>query len=190
MCQISTPFLQIAAHQLNGTVGFPLTFRCWEKRHICTFAQEPQQINQCIGIFSYFSASQESQMLFNVTLTQKVRCMHHICNFCGVCDKFDVWSEVSELSILSWVLSFQVITLITCFNVSVLQVSRIVYFNTIQSAMIWGKLNPRNQNTLVFVQSQYGQIVFWWAVFYIPHCCAQTQSCGENASGPRLLWKC
>ena len=161
MCQISTPFLQIAAHQLNGTVGFPLTFRCWEKRHICTFAQEPQQINQCIGIFSYFSASQESQMLFNVTLTQKVRCMHHICHFCGVCDKFDVWSEVSELSIFSWVLSFQVITLITCFNVSVLQVSRIVYFNTIQSAMIWGKLNPRNQNTLVFVQSQYGQIVFW-----------------------------
>ena len=103
--------------------------------HICTGATTNKSVYRH---FSYFSASQESQMLFNVTLTQKVRCMHHICHFCGVCDKFDVWSEVSELSILSWVLSFQVITLITCFNVSVLQVSRIVYFNTIQSVMIWG----------------------------------------------------
>ena len=36
MCQISTPFVQIAAHQLNGTVGFPLTFRCWKNDLFCT----------------------------------------------------------------------------------------------------------------------------------------------------------
>ena len=49
MCQISTPFLQIAAHQLNGAVGFPLTFRCWEKT--THFAEEPKQMNQCVGFF-------------------------------------------------------------------------------------------------------------------------------------------
>ena len=77
MCQISTPFLQIAAHQLNGTVGFPLTFRCWEKT--THFAQEPKQINQCIGFNVWccpaiFFGLQELGMLSTVTLAQKVRC--------------------------------------------------------------------------------------------------------------------
>ena len=114
-----------------------------------------------------------------IHMTNKIFAPHDICST-EMSAASAIWSGVSGLSILLWVLSFQVITLITCFNVSVLQVSRIVYFNTIQTVMIWGSYqlqieSQKSKHTRICSISIWTNCILVSSVLYSPLLCSNTK---------------